>query len=96
MRHANALFFNKNKKTHMLASANRHFLTPTLNAAASGGSGQLALWRMPYLAVHKETSAEAPQEEKKLSQRLSKRCFFFFFLFAERGQPWARAYCGGK
>lgn len=33
---------------------------------------------MPYLAVHKETSAEAPQEEKKLSQRLSERCFFFF------------------
>lgn len=73
----------------MLASANRHFLTPTLNAAANDESRQLVLWRIPYLAVHKETSAEAPQEEKKLSQRLSKRCFFFsFFLLsvASRGR----------
>lgn len=62
------------------------FLTPTLNAAASDGSGQLALWRMPYLAVHKETSAEAPQEEKKLSQRLSKRCFFFLRSVVSRGR----------
>lgn len=44
---------------------------------------QLALWRLPYLPVHKELSADRLQE-KKLSQRLSEK--YFWLSLATHGR----------
>lgn len=85
-------FFNKNAQ---LTFTNKHFWQ-TCNAAVTNVCRQLALWRMSYLPVHKELSADRLQKKKKkLSQRLSKSYFFFFFL-AERGDPWAKGVWGGQ
>lgn len=50
-------------------------------------TGQLSLWRLPYLPVHKELSPDRLQK-KKLSQRLSRKISTFL---PERGDWWAKA-----
>lgn len=69
-------------KNAQLTFTNKHFWQ-TCNAAVTSVCRQLALWRMSYLPVHKEPSADRLQK-KKLSQRLSKR--YFWLSVATRGR----------
>lgn len=53
-------------------------------------TGQLSLWRLPYLPVHKELSPDRLQK-KKLSQRLSWKKKIYIYILPERGDWWAKA-----
>lgn len=66
-------FFNKNAQ---LTFTNKHFWQ-TCNAAVTNVCRQLALWRMSYLPVHKELSADRLQKKKKNFHSVYLKAFFF-------------------